>query len=64
MADEQRDEHNDEGITAKLKDGIRLPKSVAEQMAPASKWFVYALSATCFIYGVCLGIARIIEASK
>lgn len=64
MTDEQRDEHDDEGITAQFKDGIRLPKSVAEAMAPASKWLVYALAATCVFYGICLGVARIIEAAK
>lgn len=52
MTDEQRDEHDDEGITAKLKDGIRLPKSIAEKIAPACVWVVYAAAVWIVLHGI------------
>lgn len=63
MADETPDK-NDEGITAKFRDGIRLPKSMANAMAPASVWLMYAIALAVVILALSFGIARIMESLK
>lgn len=55
--DKQHDERDDEGITARLKDGVRLPKSVAEKMAPASVWLVYAIALWIVMHGLANAIS-------
>ena len=61
VTDEQRDEHDDEGITAKLKDGIRLPKSIAEKVAPACVWIVYAIAAYIVLQGISDAISNAVK---
>ena len=53
MSDEQHENHNDDdGITAKFKDGIRLPKSIADRVAPACVWIVYAIALWIVLHGL------------
>jgi hypothetical protein len=50
--DKHHDEQDDEGITAKLREGIRLPKSIAEKIAPACVWVVYAAAVWIVLHGI------------
>lgn len=47
--DEQRD---DEGITVRVREGVRLPKSIADRMAPASVWLVHAAAGWIILHGL------------
>jgi hypothetical protein len=54
------DDHDDEGITfSGLTARARLPKKMAEAMAPAAVWLVYSISASIFFYALCHGISLI-----
>lgn len=67
MTDEQKqhDEDDDDGITAGGALGkIRLPKSIADAMAPASVWLMYAIAASVIIMALCFGISRVVESLK
>ena len=63
MADEQQDENDDkedQGITiGGLTGRLRLPKKMADAMAPAAVWLVYSISASIFFYALCHGISLI-----
>lgn len=58
-------EEDDEGITAGGYIGkIRLPASIANAMAPASVWLMYAIAASVIILACCFGISRVVESLK
>ena len=58
MDDEkQHDEHDDQGITVSAQKGIRLPKSVADRMAPPAVWLVYAIALWIVFHGLANAIA-------
>mgnify|MGYP003452992297 CR=1 FL=1 len=62
MSDEQKheDDKDDEGITfSGLTGHARLPKKMAEAMAPAAVWLVYSISASIFFYALCHGLSLI-----
>lgn len=67
MTDEKQphDEDDDNGITAGGALGkIHLPKSIADAMAPASVWLMYAIAASVIILALCFGISRVVESLK
>ena len=56
---------DDDGIVAGGALGkIRLPKSIADAMAPASVWLMYAIAASVIILALCFGISRVVESLK
>jgi len=58
--EKQHDEHDDEGITISgLTGRARLPKNMADAMAPAAVWLVYSIAASIFFYALCHGISLI-----
>jgi hypothetical protein len=55
--EKQHDEHDDQGITVSAQKGIRLPKSVADRMAPPAVWLVYAIALWIVFHGLANAIA-------
>ena len=63
MTDEKHqdnDDKDDEGITISgLTGHARLPKNMADAMAPAAVWLMYSISASIFFYALCHGLSLI-----
>ena len=58
--DKKTDDRDDEGITiGGLTGRLRLPKRMADAMAPAAVWLVYSISASIFFYALCHGISLV-----
>ena len=75
MTDEHKqhsDAEHDDGITAGgLTGKVRLPASMANAMAslitamaPASVYFMYAVSLGVIVLAICYGISRVVESMK
>ena len=59
------EDEEDAGITANGVLGrFRLPKSIADAMAPASVWLMYSVAASVIILAICFGVSRIVESLK